>query len=170
MTRRALVLVLAFNTALSLNLSAQRVDVKLTTLQSVTAPMPFSNPSLGLKGTIRPMPGDRFVLVVIALGEEPIVAEVRHFVLISDAGVRYEPVAVGGSPDLILPLDCVPLGLEVGQILPSDAILAMKRMSTTSVTIDAGPGVTIAFVYELPQAAGLRSFRLPDGRELVLAL
>jgi len=170
MMRRALALVLACTAALPIHLFAQRVDVKLTTLQSVTAPMPFSNPSLGLKGTIRPLPGDRFELVVIALGKEPIVSEVRHFVLISDSGIRYEPVAVGGSPDLILPLDCVPLGLEVGQILPSDAILALKRVSTTSVTIDAGSGVTVAFVYELPQAAGLRSFRLPDGRELALAL
>jgi hypothetical protein len=168
--RRILASALAFvfATALSLNLSAQAIDVKLTTLQSATGSLPFSSPALGVKGTIRPMPGDRFELVVIALGDRTIVAEVRQFVLVSAGGVSYAPVAIGGGPDLIVPLDCVPLGLEVGQILPSDAILSVKRVSTTRVTIDAKAGVTIALVYQLPEEATVRSFKLPDGRELDL--
>jgi hypothetical protein len=163
-------LVLALAAALSLPLSAQPGDVRLTTLRSVGGPLPFSNPSLGVKGTIRPMPGDRFEVVVIALGDRPIVAEVRQFVLRAASGIAYEPVAVGGGLDLIFPLDQLPLGIEVGQILPSDAILTVKRMSPTSVTIDAGPGITIALVYELPEEAALRSFKLPDGRELAFFL
>jgi hypothetical protein len=161
-------LAFAFVTWLSPHLSAQAIDVKLTMLRSPTGSLPFSSPALGLKGTIRPMPGDRFELVVIALGDKTIVAEVRQFVLVSAGGVSYAPVAIGGGPDLIFPLDCVPLGLEVGQILPSDAILSVKRVSTTSVTIDARAGVTIALVYQLPEGATLRSFKLPDGRELDL--
>jgi hypothetical protein len=161
-------LAFAFVTFLSPHLSAQAIDVKLTPLQSPTGSLPFSSPALGVKGTIRPMPGDRFELVVIALGDKTIVAEVRQFVLVSAGGLSYAPVAIGGGPDLIVPLDCVPLGLEVGQILPSDAILSVKRVSTTSVTIDARAGVTIALVYQLPEGARLRSFKLPDGRELDL--
>ena len=161
-------LAFAFGTFLSPHLSAQAIDVKLTTVRSPTGSLPFSNPALSVNGTIRPMPGDRFELVVIALGDEPIVAEVRQFVLVSAAGVGYEPVAVGGGPDLIFPLDCVPLGLEVGQILPSEAILSVKRVSATSLTIDARAGVTIALVYQLPESARPRALKLPDGRELDL--
>ena len=161
-------LAFAFGTFLSPHLSAQATDVKLTTLRSPTGSLPFSSPALGLKGTIRPMPGDRFELVVIALGDKTIAADVRQFVLVSASGLSYAPVAIGGGPDLIFPLDCVPLGLEVGQILPSEAILSVKRVSTTSVTIDARAGVTIALVYQLPESARPRALKLPDGRELDL--
>src|SRR4051812_27667331 len=129
MSRQALAFGLAFAAFLSPNLPAQPLqsfEVKLTTLQSVPGPLAFSNPSLGVKGTIRAQPGDRFVIVVIALGDGPMVSEVRHFVLVLAGGVKHEPVAVGGGPDLIFPLDSLPLGVEVGQILPSDAILAVK--------------------------------------------
>jgi hypothetical protein len=46
----------------------------------------------------------------------------------------------------------------------------VKRVSTTSVTLDAGAGATIAFVYELPEGAAVRSIKLPNGRELTLVL
>ena len=161
-------LAFAFSTFLSAYLSAQATDVKLTTLRSPTGSLPFSSPALGVKGTIRPMPGDRFELVVIAVGDKTIAAEVRQFVLVSASGLSYAPVAIGGGPDLIFPLDCVPLGLEVGQILPSEAILSVKRVSATSLRIDARAGVTIALVYQLPEGVALRSFKLPDGRELDL--
>ena len=161
-------LAFAFGTFLSPYLSAQATDVKLTTLRSPTGSLPFSSPVLGVKGTIRPMPGDRFELVVIALGDKTIAAEVRQFVLVSASGLSYAPVAIGGGPDLIVPLDCVPLGLEVGQILPSEAILSVKRVSATSLRIDARAGVTIALVYQLPEGDRLRSLKLPDGRELDL--
>ena len=158
----------AFGMLLPSPLSAQAIDVKLAALRSPTGSLPFSSAALGVKGTIRPVPGNRFELVEITLGDKTIVAEVRQFVLVSAGGVSYAPVAIGGGPDLIVPLDCVPLGLEVGQILPSDAILSVKRVSTTSVTIDARAGVTIALVYQLPEGVALRSFKLPDGRELDL--
>jgi hypothetical protein len=142
---------------------------KLTLLQSATEPLAFSNPSLGVQGTIRPIPGDRLQIIAIALGDAPIDAEVRDFTLISSGGATYEPIAVGGGPDLIFPLDRLPLGQEVGQILPSDAIVAVKRVSRTSVTLEAGPRATLAFVYELPEGSAMRALRLPDGSELALS-
>jgi hypothetical protein len=63
----------------------------------------------------------------------------------------------------------VPLGQEVGEILPSDAVLALTRTSTTSVTLEVGPRGTVAFLYELPTTATVRALRLPDGRELTIA-
>jgi hypothetical protein len=139
---------------------------KLTLLQNVTEPLAFSNPSLGLKGTMLPHPGARLRIVVIALGDVPIDAEVRQFTLISVSGVPYEPIAVGGGADLIFPLDRLPLGQEVGQILPSDAIIMVKRVSGTRVTLEADPHATLAFVFELPEGSVSRALRLPDGSEL----
>jgi len=152
------------------HLSALQMDrmVKLTELQSTTEPLAFSNPSLGVKGTIRPIPGDRLQIIVIALGDSAIEAEVGQFTLISGGGVPYEPIAVGGGPDLIFPMDRLPLGQEVGQILPSDAIVSVKRVSRTSVTLEADPRSALAFVYELPEGSSMRALRLPDGSELAI--
>jgi hypothetical protein len=141
---------------------------KLTLQQSTTEPLAFSNASLGLQGTIRPLRGDRLQIIAIALGDAPIEAEVRDFTLMSTGGATYEPIAVGGGPDLIFPLDRLPLGQAVGQILPSNAIVEVKRVSRTSVTLDADPGATLAFVYELPEGSVMRALRLPDGSELAL--
>jgi hypothetical protein len=58
---------------------------------------------------------------------------------------------------------------EIGEILPSDAIVALTRRSSTSVTLEAGPRATLALLYELPLASAVRSLRLPDGRELAIA-
>jgi len=136
--------------------------------RSVTEPLPFSNPALNLKGTIRPLPGDRLQMVIITVGEEPMLAEVRRFRLVSAGGAHYEPIAVGGGDDLILPLDVLPAGREVGQILPSEAIIALTRTSSSSVMLEAGARATLAFVFELPEGAVLRCLRLPDGNELAV--
>ena len=49
------------------HLSAAQMNrmVKLTELQSLAEPLAFSNPSLGVKGTIRPIPGDLLKIIVI---------------------------------------------------------------------------------------------------------
>ena len=117
---------------------------------------------------MRPAIGNRLHIVTIALGDEPIEAEVRRFVLVTASG-NYEPIGAGGGADLIVPLDRLPIGREVGEILPSDAIVALTRTSGTSVTIEADPRATLAFLYELPRTASVRSLRLPDGRELTFA-
>ena len=102
----------------------------------------------------------------MALGEESIDAEVERFVLVAGNGATYQPIGAGGRPDLIVPLDRIPLGREVGEILPSDAIISLVRRSVTSVGLEVGPRGTIAFLYELPAATAVRALRLPDGREL----
>jgi len=161
---------LAFAVCLAPHLFAQRMatTMKLTLVQNATGPLAFSNPALRLKGTIRPLPGDRLQIVVIALGDVALEAEVRQFTLIAVDGATYEPIAVGGGADLIFPLDRLSLGQEMGQILPSDASLAVKRVSRTSVTLEADPRATLAFVYELPEGSAVRALRLPDGSELAL--
>jgi hypothetical protein len=141
----------------------------LTLVQRATQPLFFSNPMLKVSGTIRPIPGHRLDLVVITLGDMPIDADLRQFTLISTDGVTHEPIAAGGGPDLIFPIDSLELGREVGQILPSDAQVLMKRISTTSVTLEADPHATLAFVFQLPERAVLRARRLPAGSELTLA-
>jgi len=140
----------------------------LTLVRSATEPLYFSNPVLGLKGTIRPIPGSRFEIVSIVLGDLPVEGEIRQFALVSTGGVLYEPIAAGGGPDLIFPIDSLPLGREMGQILPSDALVQLKRTSATSVTLEADAGATLAFVFQLPEREATRALRLPDGGELAL--
>jgi hypothetical protein len=140
----------------------------LTSARSTDDPLWFSNPSLGLKGTITPIRGARFEVVVIALGDEPMESEVRHFTLLTVGGVAYEPIAAGGGADLIVPLDSMPLGRELGQILPSDALVTLKRTSTATVVLEADPHATLAFVFQVPVGAARRSLKLPDGTELTL--
>jgi hypothetical protein len=121
-----------------------------------------------MSGKIRPIPGHRLDLVVIDLGDLPIEGEIRQFTLMSAGGVAYEPIAAGGGADLVFPIDSLPLGREMGQILPSDAQVLMKRISPTQVRLEADPGATLAFVFQLPVRAATRGFRLPDGTELAL--
>jgi hypothetical protein len=141
----------------------------LTLVQRAIAPLFFSNPLVKRSGTIRPLPGHRLDLVVITLGDAPIEADIRQFALISTDGVTYEPIAAGASPDQIFPIDSLELGREMGQILPSDAEVLMKRISTTSVMLEADARATLAFLFQLPERSATRAFRLPDGSELALA-
>ena len=95
-------------------------------------------------------------------------AELATFRLVSDAGDEFAPIAVGGRPDTLFPTARLPLEQEVGQILPSDAILAVTRHGDVSVTLEAGPNATLAFLYDIPQGAHAGSLKLPDGRLLAL--
>jgi hypothetical protein len=140
----------------------------LTLVKRAIEPLFFSNPALRMSGTIRPIPGHRLDLIAITLGDMPIEADIRQFTLISTGGGSYEPIAAGGGPDLIFPIDSLPLGREMGQILPSDAEVLMTRTSATNVLLEADPGATLAFVFQLPERSTTRAFRLPDGRELAL--
>jgi hypothetical protein len=142
---------------------AQGLDVRVTTVTHVTEPLAYANPSLNVKGTVSPASGHRLEMVVLAVGAAPLDAEVGGFVLLDAHGIAYTPIGVGGGPDLIFPLDRLPIGREVGQILPTDAIVAVMRNSTTSVTLEAGPQATIALLFELPTNAVMKSLRLPDG-------
>ena len=147
---------------------AQPHGATLTLVRSAIGPLAFSSPVLKMSGTIRPIPGHRLDLVVIALGDLPIEGEIRQFALISTAGAAYEPIAAGGGADLVFPIDSLPLGREMGQILPSDAEVLMKRISATQVVLEADPGATLAFVFQVPVGLATRGFRLPNGTELAL--
>ena len=130
--------------------------------------VPFWIPSLRVSGTIRPAPGHRLFIVTATVGEEPIDAEdISRFALITSAG-RREPIGAGVSDSSIVPFDRIPVGQQVGQILPSDATIVLARSSATRVALEVGPRVTIAFLYEVPRAASVRALRLPDGRQLAI--
>ena len=143
-------------------------DVSVATVTRLTEPLAYANPSLNVKGTVGPAPGHRLDIVVIALGATPVEAEVGAFTLLASGGFAYAPIGVGGGVNLIFPLARLPIGREVGQILPTDAIVAVTRNSSTSVTLEAGPNGTIALLFELPTSAVVKSLRLPDGRLLSL--
>jgi hypothetical protein len=147
---------------------AQGLDLSVTTVTHVTEPLAYANPSLNVKGTVSPVPGHRLDIVVLVVGASPLDAEVGGFALLDATGIAYTPIGVGGGPHLIFPLDRLPIGKEVGQILPTDAIVAVMRNSTTSVTLEAGPRGTIALLYEVPANVVVKSLRLPDGSLLAV--
>jgi len=140
----------------------------LNLVRRASEPLPFSNPLFKLKGTIRPIPGSRLDLVVVTVGEMPVESDIRAFSLVAADGATYLPIAAGGGPDLIFPIESLELGREMGQILPSDAEVLLKRTSTSSVMLEADPGATLAFVFQLPERATTRALRLPGGGELPL--
>lgn len=159
---------LATIVGLGLTLASQSFAAQVVASEAIAEALSFAIPSLHLKGVVRPASGHRLQVVTIALGDSPIDADVRRFVLVTSGG-DYEPIGAGGSAALMIPLDQVPADREVGEILPSNAIVALTRRSSTSVTLEAGPGATLAFLFELPLETIVRALRLPDGRELVTA-
>jgi hypothetical protein len=152
---------------LSTVLAAQPVAT-LTLVRRAVEPLAFSSPLVKKSGTIRPIPGNRLDLVVITVGEMPIESDTRSFSLVAVDGATYEPIAAGGGPDLVFPMESLELGREMGQILPSDAEVLLKRTSTSSVMLEADPGATLAFVFQLPERVMVRALRLPGGVELAL--
>lgn len=143
-------------------------DIRVAAVIHLTEPLAFANPSLDVKGTVTPASGQRLDIVVLSVGETPVEAEVGAFALLAANGPAYAPIGVGGGADLILPLDRLPIGQEVGQILPTDAIVAVMRNSVSSVTLEAGPKGTIALLFEVPANAVVASLRLPDGTLLTI--
>jgi hypothetical protein len=159
----------AFVALLTMNgpLSAQS-GAALTTSRDVADPMPFAIPSMQIEGQVRATAGNRLYVLAMVLGEEPIDSEVSGFLVVGGNGTTYQPIGAGARPDLIVPLDSLPVGTQVGEILPSDAILSLIRRSTTSTALEVGPRGTVAFLYDLPKAMAVRALRLPDGRELAI--
>jgi hypothetical protein len=151
--------------------SAQQtsLDARVTLVKAIDGSLAFANPAIKTKGTIEPAAGRRLEIVELTLGAMPIEAEVGGFMLVSAGGPEYAPIGIGGGSDTILPLDRLPLGREVGQILKSNAIVEVTRRSTTSVTLDADPRATVVLLYELPLASVFRGLRLPDGTLLTLS-
>src|SRR3954447_10759611 len=101
-------------------LLSQSHGAQITASHDVAGPMPFAVPSLKLEGLVRASSGNRLYVVALDLGDESIESEVARFVLGGGNGKPYEPIGAGGGPDVIIPLDRIPIGTEVGEILPSD--------------------------------------------------
>jgi hypothetical protein len=138
----------------------------LVSSHDVVGPLPFAVPLLRLSGLLRPAAGDRMFMLALKVGEEPIDAEdISRFALVTTGGLR-EPIGAGASEVSIVPLDRIPVGGAVGEILPSDAMLVLTRTSSTRVALEVGPQGTLALLYDVPLAASVRALRLPDGREL----
>jgi hypothetical protein len=144
------------------------IGAAVTVVTRVAGSFTFSNPALGLNGTVDPAPGDRLHIVEIALAATPVYAELETFRLVTTDDREYPPIGVGGAAYSMFPVDRLPIGREVGQVLPTDAVLAVTKNSATSVLLDAGPQATLAFLYELPQNATIKMRKLPDGSRLPL--
>jgi hypothetical protein len=150
---------------LGLPLSSQSFAAHVSASREVGGALPFEIPTFRIKAVQRPAAGRRLYIISITLGEEPIETEARRFLLVA-GGTAYEPIGAGADADSIVPFDRIPEHREVGVILPSDAMILLTRESATRVLLEVGPLGTVAFLYELPDAAPVRALRLPDGREL----
>jgi len=156
----------AVSLAVGLPLSSQSFAAQVSATREIGGALEFRVPSLHLSGAVMAAAAHRLLAVTVTLGEEPIEDDVRRFLLVTSDG-RHEPIAAGGSADSLIPFDRIPLNQEVGVILPSDAIVALTRQSAATVILEVGPRGTVAFLYELPQGARIRSLRMPDGRDLI---
>jgi hypothetical protein len=137
--------------------------------RDVVGALPFAVPLLGVSGVLQPVPGHRLFIVDLRLGEEPLAAEdISQFALVTARGLR-EPIGAGASERSIVPFDRIRVGGEVGEVLPSDAMIVITRTSPTRVALEVGPLGTLALLYEVPLGSSVRALRLPDGRELAIA-
>ena len=144
------------------------IAARVTRVDRIRRPVEFSNPALRMSGTIEPRAGSLLQLIEIALGDTDVEAEAATFQLVTADDIRYAPIAVGGGAQLLFPLDRLPIGREMTQILPVDAIIAVTRNSATSVTVEATSMATLAFLYEVPHDATVKTLTLPDGSALAL--
>jgi hypothetical protein len=146
--------------------AAFAVILTLVSSHDVAGALPFTVPLLRVSGLLQPAPGHRLFVVALSVGEEPIDADdISRFTLITSGG-RRAPIGAGATEVSIVPLDRIPVGREVGEILPSDAMLVLTRGSSTRVAVEVGPQGTIALLFEVPLTARISALRLPDGREL----
>jgi hypothetical protein len=144
------------------------IAARVTRVDSVRGPVEFSNPALSIKGTIEPRAGNLLQMIEIALGDTDVSAEASAFELVTADDRRYAPIAVGGGARLLFPLARLPIGDEMTQILPIEGIIAVTKNSATSVTVEATSMATLAFLYEVPRDATVKTLKLPDGGALAL--
>jgi len=157
---------------------APALDARVTRVTAMASTVAFDNAAIPLKGVIAPTAGNRLEIVEIALGATPVYTELATFRLVSASGDEFAPIAVGGQANTLFPSARLPLEQEMGQILPSDAIIAVTRHGEVDrgagapgvirVTLEAGPLATLAFLYDIPRAAVVKSLKLPDGQVLPL--
>jgi len=131
--------------------------------KTIAGPLGYSNPALRLGGRMESSPGNRFYIVELAVGESDVAAELDTFRLVVSGGAEYVAVAAGGGANLLFPIDKLPMGREMTQILPNDGIIAVTRNSPTSVIVETTPKATLALLYDIPVAATVTVIKLPDG-------
>jgi len=131
--------------------------------KAIAGAVAYSNPALPLSGRMEPSQGSRFYVVELAVGESDVAAELDTFRLVVAGGAEYVAVAAGGGANLLFPIDKLPMGREMTQILPIDGIIAVTRNSITSVIVETTPKATLALLYEIPEAASVSALKLPDG-------
>jgi hypothetical protein len=142
------------------------VLLTLTSSHALAGALPFAVPLLRVSGLLQPSPGHRLFIVSLRVAAEPIDdGDISRFTLITSSG-RRTPIGAGATEVSIVPLDRIPVGGEVGEILRSDAMLVLTRGSSTRVAVEVGPQGTIALLFEVPVTATISALRLPDGSEL----
>ena len=144
------------------------IAARVTRVDRIRGPVEFSNPALRMSGTIEPRAGNLLQLIEMALGDTDVEAEAAAFQLVTADDIRYDPIAVGGGARLLFPLDRLPIGREMTQILPVQGIIAVTKNSASSVTVEATSMATLAFLYEVPHGATVKTLQLPDGSALAL--
>ena len=140
-----------------------RIDAKVTLSKTMTGAVAYSNPALRLSGTIEASAGNRLYIVELAVGESDVAAEIAAFRLAVDGGAEYVAIAAGGGANLLFPIEKLPMGHEMTQILPTDGVVAITRHSDTSVIVETTPKATLALLYEIPETASVNALTLPDG-------
>jgi hypothetical protein len=138
------------------------IDVTVTG-KAIEGSVVYSNPALRIGGTLEPSPGHRFYVVELAVGESDVAAELDTFRLVVVGGAEYVAVAAGGGANLLFPIDKIPMGREMTQILRVEGIIAVTRNSATSVIVETTPKATLALLYEIPADATGTGLKLPDG-------
>jgi len=142
------------------------IDVTVTG-KAIDGSVVYSNPALRMGGTLEPSPGRRFYVVELAVGESDVAAELDTFRLVV-GGAEYVAIAAGGGPNLLFPIDKLPMGREMTQILRVEGIIAVTRNSATSVIVETTPKATLALLYEIPEGTSVAAVKLPDGTTRVL--
>jgi len=140
-----------------------RIDAKVTVNRTMTGAVSYSNPAMRLSGTIEAGQGNRLYIVEIAVGESDVAAELAAFPLVLESGAEFVAIAAGGGSDLLFPIDKIPFGREMTQILKVEGIIAVTRYSPTNVIVETTPKATLALLYEIPEAASVTALKLPDG-------
>src|SRR3954453_5043121 len=114
-------------------LTAVALLLGLVSSHAVSGALAFDVPLLRVSGLRGPAPGHRRLVVPLRVRAEPIDEhDISLFTLITSSGRRTQ-IGAGATEVSIVPFDRIPVGGEVGEILRSDAMLVLTRVSATGL-------------------------------------